>query len=59
MDPLAAARLRSHFATLPDPRVDRAKRHDLLDIVAVALCAVICGADTWVDVARFGTAKTA
>ena len=59
MDPLAAARLRSHFAALPDPRVDRAKRHDLLDIVAVALCAVICGADTWVDVARFGTAKTA
>jgi len=57
MDPLAAARLRSHVAALPDPRVERAKRHDLLDIVAIALCAVICGADTWVDVEAFGTAK--
>ena len=57
MDPLSTARLRSHFAALPDPRVERAKRHGLLDIVAVALCAVICGADTWVDVAAFGTAK--
>jgi predicted transposase YbfD/YdcC len=59
MDPLADANLRTHFAALPDPRVDRAKRHDLLDILTVALCAMLCGADTWVDVEAFGTAKLA
>jgi predicted transposase YbfD/YdcC len=55
--PLAAAHLRTHFGALPDPRVERAKRHDLLDIVGLSLCAVLCGADTWVDVERFGRAK--
>jgi predicted transposase YbfD/YdcC len=57
MDPLAVTDLRAHFGDLPDPRVERARRHELLDIIVIALCAVICGADTWVDVARFGTAK--
>lgn len=57
MDPLAGCGIRTHFADLPDPRVDRTKRHALLDIVAIALCAVICGADSWVEVARFGQAK--
>lgn len=57
MDPLAATHLRTHFGALPDPRVARAKRHDLLDIVGLALCAVLCGADTWVDIERFGRAK--
>jgi predicted transposase YbfD/YdcC len=46
-----------HFAGLTDPRVDRTKRHKLIDIVAIALCGVICGADTWVDIALFGRAK--
>jgi len=46
-----------HFADLPDPRVERARRHALLDILVVALCAMICGADTFVDIARFGRAK--
>jgi len=57
MDPLAVTHLRTHFGALPDPRVERAKRHDLLEIVVLALCAVLCGADTWVDVERFGRAK--
>jgi len=42
---------------LPDPRVERARRHALLDIITIPVCAVICGADTWVDVARVGVAK--
>jgi len=46
-----------HFATLPDPRVDRTKDHLLVDLVTVALCAVICGADDWVAVETFGRAK--
>jgi hypothetical protein len=33
-----------------DPRVERAKRHELLDIIVITICAVICGADNWVEV---------
>src|SRR5260370_6235712 len=51
--------LQEHFATLEDPRVERTKRHQLLTILTIALCAVICGADTWVDVEEFGHAKRA
>ncbi len=51
--------IRDHFVTLPDPRIDRSKRHELLDIITIALCAVIGGADSWVDVALFGRAKLA
>jgi DDE_Tnp_1-associated len=49
----------AHFARLPDPRVDRTKRHLLLDIVVIAVCAVICGADTWVAIEAYGRAKYA
>lgn len=59
MDPLTDTRLRAHFGALPDPRVARARRHALLDIVMIAVCATLCGADTWVDIERFGKAKTA
>lgn len=48
-----------HFCVLPDPRVDRTKLHKLEDILTIALCAVICGAETWVDIADFGRAKEA
>lgn len=57
MDPLPAASLRAHFAALPDPRSGPALRHDLLDIVTVAVLAVLCGADSWVDVELFGKSK--
>ncbi|MBI3971763.1 MAG: ISAs1 family transposase [Chloroflexi bacterium] len=49
--------LREHFAAVPDPRIDRTKRHQLLDIMTSAICAVLCGADSWVDVELFGQAK--
>lgn len=42
------------FCSLKDPRLNRRKRHQLLDIIAIALCAVIAGANTWPQVARFG-----
>jgi predicted transposase YbfD/YdcC len=45
------------FADLPDPRVERTKRHQLLDLIAIAVCAVVSGADTWVDVEQWGVAK--
>lgn len=46
-----------HFCILPDPRVERTKLHKLEDILTIAICAVICGAETWVDIADFGRAK--
>ena len=46
-----------HFRDLDDPRIERSKRHQLLDIVAIAICAVICGADSWVYVEMFGKSK--
>ncbi len=49
--------LAAHFSQLPDPRVRRTRRHALVDILVITLCAVICGADDWVAIARFGRAK--
>ena len=46
-----------HFAELTDPRIDRSKLHELLDIVALAICAVIAGAESWDDIEEFGHAK--
>ena len=46
-----------HFERLDDPRIERAKRHQLLDIIVITLCAVICGADNWVEIAEFGKAR--
>ena len=45
------------FADLPDPRLDRNKLHRLTDILTIALCAVLCGANTWEQIAAYGTAK--
>ena len=45
-----------HFSDLEDPRNDN-RRHLLLDIIVIAICAAICGADTWTDVELFGQAK--
>ena len=46
-----------HFADLSDPRIDRSRLHELLDIVAVAICAVVAGAESWDDIEDFGHAK--
>jgi predicted transposase YbfD/YdcC len=45
--------LRKCLRCLKDPRINRCKRHLLLDIIIMALCAVIAGADTWIDLATF------
>ena len=45
-----------HFAGLPDPRTRRAD-YPLQELLLVAVCAILCGADNWVDVAEFGEAK--
>ena len=46
-----------HFAELQDPRIDRTKKHSLQDILVIALCAVLGGADSWDDVEQFGRSK--
>ncbi len=43
-----------HHLRLKDPRLNRRKRHLLLDIVTIAICAVIGNADNWKDIALFG-----
>ena len=45
------------FSEVTDPRIERSKRHKLLDIILLAICGVICGADSWVDIEMFGKAK--
>lgn len=47
----------THFEILTDPRIERTRAHKLLDIMTIALCATICGANAWTDVERFGLAK--
>lgn len=46
-----------HFGKMRDPRIDRTKRHKLLDILIIAICGVICGADSWVDIEMYGKSK--
>jgi predicted transposase YbfD/YdcC len=48
-----------YFADLPDPRVDRTKKHRLGDILVIAICAVIAGADSFPEIETFGQAKHA
>jgi predicted transposase YbfD/YdcC len=45
------------FADLPDPRVDRTKKHRLADILVIAICAVVAGADGFEEIERFGDAR--
>jgi len=54
-EPLGSIRV--HFSKLEDPRLDRQKLHQLMDIIVIAICAVICGAENWVDIANFGKAR--
>jgi len=51
------ASLKEHFGTITDPRVDRTKEHLLIDILIIAICAAICGAEEWTEMEAFGKAK--
>ncbi|MCI0554070.1 MAG: ISAs1 family transposase [Anaerolineae bacterium] len=59
MEEQVSATLAAHFGNLPDPRVERTKLHPLFDILVLAICAIVAGADNWEDVADFGQAKQA
>ena len=54
---MASTGLLEHFGELRDPRMDRQKRHSLMDILFISVSAVICGATSFVDMEDFGCAK--
>lgn len=46
-----------HFEQVEDPRIERSKAHLLIDILTIAILAIICGADGWVGMESYGNAK--
>ena len=57
MEKQPTASLIRHFEELPDPRTGNARTHIFLEILIIAILAVICGADGWSDVELFGKTK--
>jgi predicted transposase YbfD/YdcC len=45
------------FSAIPDPRGDRGRRHKLIDVLTIAVLAVLCGAEHWSEMEEFGHAK--
>jgi predicted transposase YbfD/YdcC len=48
-----------HFQTLEDPRIERTKKHNLLDILVIALCTLLTGGEGFPDMELFGKSKRA
>ena len=44
---------------IPDPRVQRTRRHEPIDLLAIALCATVAGADNWIETVEFAQAHQA
>ena len=57
MDHSAPEGLIEHFSKLEDPRVDRNKKHELIDVIVLCVCAVLSGAEGWCDIEEFGRTK--
>src|SRR5438552_4089705 len=57
MSKTKAVSIRQCFAEVPDPRRDHMRLHNLWDIIAITILAVIAGADSWVEVTKYGTNK--
>ncbi len=57
MNRTSVALLTDRFASLKDPRTGHVKRHKFIDVIIIASCAAICGADSWVYVEVFGKSK--
>lgn len=51
--------LLTHFRDLPDPRVNRRLDHDLIDLLVIAVCTLLCGGESFNDMEDFGRAKQA
>ena len=59
MSVLVDASIVEHFQTLEDPRIDRTKKHKLLDILVIALCTLLTGGEGFQDMELFGKSKRA
>ena len=46
-----------HFSDIKDIRIERRKKHKLIDIITISICAVVCGADGWEDIEMYGIAR--
>ena len=57
MDAQPPITLVEHFSGITAPGIERTKRHKLIDILVIAICATICGADGWEDFELLGQAK--
>ena len=57
MDITAPEGLIEHFSKLDDPRVDRNKKHELIDVIVLCVCTVVSGAEGWSDIEEFGRTK--
>jgi predicted transposase YbfD/YdcC len=53
----AISGLAGHFSILVDPRVNRTRDHELIDVLVIGLCCVICGGESFYDMEHFGKAK--
>jgi hypothetical protein len=51
------SKLLDPFASRPDPQINRRKLHDLVDIVALAICAILAGCNEYTAMEAFGQAK--
>jgi predicted transposase YbfD/YdcC len=49
--------IKHYFRTLRDPRRRHGRLHRLLDIITIAICGVLCGADNWQEIATFGRCR--
>jgi predicted transposase YbfD/YdcC len=56
---MTTASILQYFATVPDPRIERSRLHPLASVLVLALCAVVCGADSFVAIEHFGQAREA
>jgi len=54
MEKQSTVALLDHFAALPDPRIERHRWHKLSDILVIAVCAVLCGAESYPAIEDFG-----
>ena len=54
---IAPSSLVAHFGLMPDPRIDRRRAHDLVDILVIAVCTLLCAGESFNDMEDFGKAK--
>lgn len=57
MEQATGISIKDHFSALSDPRILRKTRHKLVDVIVITLCAVVAGADDWIEIAAFGREK--